>query len=240
MLFRSTIDLSNPFTVEVKWCPVAIGSASTTLVVEYGQVGGQGKILEIPINGSTPIVYEMPYSEDWELWTTSVANGGYGYRQYYDDLHDTQTILGWNNSTCSGTDAVVSNWWGNNINNYSLMLRPRCTAVGAIWATTPGVVVSGSNPVISWDEMGADYSGGANAAAPRQILISTDGITFVPWNAYTVADIPNKPVSQKRVYSLAAYVGETVYFKFIAGMHNPALGYYPLNYTYWKIGRAHV
>jgi len=231
----TTIDLSTPFTVEVKWCPVEIGSRSTTLVVEYDQVGGQGKILEIPINGSTPIVYEMPYSENWELWTTSKADGGYGYAQYYDDLHDTQTELGWNNSTCSGTDAVVSNWWGNNINNYSLMLRPRCTTPGAIWATTPGVVVSGSNPVVSWDEMGADYSGGANAAAPRQILISTDGINFVPWNAYTVADIPNKPVSQKRVYSLAAYVGETVYFKFIAGVHDPTAGYYPSNYTYWTL-----
>ena len=233
-----TITLGSPLTVDVKWCPVETGVGSTTLIVEYDQVGGVGKILEIPINGSTPITYEMPYAENWNLYGVSKANGGYGYAQYYDDLHDTKTDLGWDNSTCSGTDAVVTNWWGNNIDSYSLMIRARCTVGGLVqpaWVTTPGVVVTGDNPVMSFDEMRVDYSGGPNLIAPRQILISTDGINFLPWKAYTAGDMPEKPNSQKRVYSLAAYGGQTVYFKFISGIHDPTLPYYPINYTYWTL-----
>ncbi|MFC2118381.1 T9SS type A sorting domain-containing protein [Bacteroidota bacterium] len=216
-----------PFDVDVKWCPSVSGPATTTLIVEYGV----GLVLEIPINGTTPVTFDAPYFTDFN--EGDIARNV--NPNVYSHLH------GWSGEYDPRAAVYIYGGWGSGYGpGRALNMRTRNYANGvglpyggvSVW--TPGFnVPTTGDIVVSWQDM---RWGTEADPDPRNIWISTDGLAWTLLDSYTWAD-QTGPQSYdavttadftNKIYSLAAYAGETVYFWF--DLTNPTGGY-----TYWVI-----
>jgi len=239
--------------VTVNFCPRDLGPSTTNLIVEYGV----GKTLVIPINGTTPLTYDMPYLQDFKyaagppvLWAT----GG--------DFNSYTTYTGWSNPTAaSAVGGVVigyySNWvtpYGGFVaNNRSIYMRPRGGSGTSYYTQpvtilTPGVKITGNDPVVSFVEhawwalsTSAIHVPGV-ASDPRTLSISEDGVNWTPIRtqradamSYTTADVASytNPTYDQVTVSLKNYVGKTVFFRFDLGITSG-------KYVYWIIDQFEV
>jgi len=214
------------FTVRVDFCPLDNGDESTTLMVEYGD----GMVMEIPINGTTAQIFDMDYCENFDDWSfgewigqgwTSPHVPGYSLSVY------PTSYMGWT-ATPDGSPG--------------LFLRNRHRVAGVrvpIEVKTPGVVVTGTDPVITWDEIAhSAFNGTGTNSSPRNLYISTDGITWTLVDSYLTSSMPDRAVNpadnfRKKTYSLAAYVGKTIWWKFELISSNN-------EYIYWVLDNVCV
>ncbi len=193
------------FNVRVDFCPVDNGDESTTLVVEYGD----GMVMEIPINGTTAMINDMDWCDNFNTWTQGewIGNGWTG------------TVPG----NLSVYPSATQGWGGTPDASIALFLRNRQVTGGVrvpIQVTTPGVVVTGNDPVISWMEMAySNFNGTGTNASPRNSYISTDGINWTLVDSYLTNSMPDPAVNagdwfRTQTYSLAAYKGQTIWWRF--------------------------
>jgi hypothetical protein len=221
-------------TIRVEFCPLNSGTETTNLIVEYGV----GKVLVVPINGTTPLIFDMPYLQEFKqssnptLWET-----GDTFNRYTD-------ITGWEHKTAATAVggvyvAYYSNWvtpYGGFVgNNKSIYMRPRGGGAGAkynkpVTVTTPGFNVTGTDPVVSWVEH-AWYALEGNplhnfpSPDPRILSISEDGVNWtelrnVPASSMSWSGVSTTgdhgyttPTYDMVNVSLKDYIGKTVYFK---------------------------
>ena len=239
-------------SVEVKFCPLDAGSETTNMVVEYGV----GKTMVVPINGTTPLIFDMPYTQEFTytagppaLWETG------------DTFNNYTNYTGWTHTTAATAVGGVyvgyySNWvtpYGGFNGSRSIYMRPRGGSATAAYiypvtVTTPGFRITGADPVVSWVETawwalnGNAFHNVGSASDPRTLSISEDGVNWstlrsvradqMSYETETVASYTN-PTWDKVIVSLKDYVGKTVYFKFDLGLTTG-------KYVYWIIDNFEV
>ncbi|MCD6333492.1 MAG: T9SS type A sorting domain-containing protein, partial [Bacteroidales bacterium] len=207
-------------TVEVQFCPLDQGDEATTLLVEYGV----GHVLSIPINGTTAQINDMDWCDNFNTWTQGewVGNGWTADPFPSNSSVYPTAYQGWT-ATPDGTEA--------------LFLRNRYVVGGVrvpISVTTPGIRVTGSDPVITWKEIShSAFNGTGTNASPRNLYVSTDGINWTLVDSYLTNTMPDRAVNptdkfRTRTYSLAPYIGQTIWWKFQLISHNN-------EYIYWVI-----
>lgn len=203
-----------PMPVDVKWCPVVSGTGSTTLVVEYGV----GLVLQIPINGATPIVFDVPYFTDFDCETED-------YWCPNTPITLNPSVHGWTGTNDPRSAVFVYHGWGsgyarNGLNMRTRNYNPSGPGYDGVSVWTPGFnVPTTGDIVVSWQDA---RWGNPNDPDPRRIWISTNGITWSLLDSYFWADQSGPtgyPATTpadftKKIYSLAAYAGQTVYFWF--------------------------
>jgi len=203
--------------VLVHFCPKNAGDESTTLLVEYGD----GKVMQVPINGSTATIYDMDWCDNFNTWTQGewIGNGWTG------------TVPG----NLSVYPSATQGWGGTPDASIALFLRNRWVVGGKrvpIQVTTPGVKVTGSDPVISWVEMAyANFNATGTNSSPRNLYISTDGVNFNLVDSYLTSSMPDPSVHagdwfRAQAYSLEDYVGQTIWWRFELISNNN-------EYIYW-------
>jgi len=178
------------FQVQVDFCPKDGGPETTTLVIEYGN----GKVLMVPINGTTETVFDAPWCEDF--------NTDFGWGVW---------PAGWGHTTTDG-NAYVQAWSRNGAEGFAMSIRWG----GEQTLTTPPIAVTGNDPVLQFYEGKIEWT-----AAPgnRAIEVSTDKVNWTTLDAYNSSIVPNtywapREPFAKHVVSLAAYTGQTVYIRF--------------------------
>jgi hypothetical protein len=198
-------------TVTVEFRPKDAGPESATLVVEFCD----GKILEIPISGSTVLVNETPFCE------------GFNDNAFASNTLDPK--YGWSHNLAEQDGIVDVGWFSNNSrygdSGYHLFIYPYNNMV--VYAQTPGFKISGSNKFLQFyhGKLDGFLNGWAGISGistdPRKILISNDGQkTWTEIWSITGDKIPEVNAAahfaghDKIEISLAAYEGETVYFRF--------------------------
>jgi hypothetical protein len=217
MVVPFTLSTWEDFTARVDFCPKDAGDESTTLLVEYGD----GKILEIPINGTTATIKDMDWCDNFATWTQGewVGNGWTG------------TVPG----NLSVYPSATQGWGGTPDASIALFMRNRWVVGGQrvpIQVTTPGVRVTGNDPVISWVEMAyASFNATGTNSSPRNLWISTDGINWSLVDSYLTSSMPDPSRNagdwfRAKEYSLKDYVGKTIWWKFELVSNNN-------EYIYW-------
>jgi M6 family metalloprotease-like protein len=212
--------------VTIAFCPVDIGNATTNLVVEYGV----GKKLIVPINGKTKTINSLPTCESFNSpWP--VAAG--------------ETYMGWTSTPTNSTDFqnYASNAWVNYDGSPVMNMRTRKTVAGVRQTTyliTPGLQVSGSDPVISWVEAASTNAWAGPKISPRNLYVSTNGTTWTLVDSYTSATMPDAYTGggwRAKVYSLAPYIGQVIWWKFECTSLLTTSGY---EYSYWCLDNVCV
>ncbi len=201
-------------SVEVQFCPNNAGPESTTLLVEYGD----GKVIEIPINGTTVLINDTPFCEQFD--DNAFAN------------NSTHPDYGWtNNLAANNGQGATAVGWHNALSRYGgsgYQLFIYSYNGYKIWQQSPGFNVTGSSKFLTFWHGKRDgwYAGWGGTTKPtedlRRIYISNDGQqTWTEiWNITgdkipEVFDAANYGGGYQQVeISLAAYEGETVYFRF--------------------------
>ncbi|OFY50728.1 MAG: hypothetical protein A2X22_05920 [Bacteroidetes bacterium GWF2_49_14] len=205
--------------VRVDFCPTAVGDKSTNLIVEYGL----GKTLVVPINGKTAVINAIPNCMTFNSPHPGGSDFGAAYMGW---MHPEDNITYLQN--------YVSTAWTNYDGSPVIHMRPR-KSVGGIrqttWMVSPGYMVTGTDPVISWVE--TSYSGFNSAPknSPRNLYVSTNGTTWNLVDSYNTNSMPDAFLGgpwRTKAYSLAAYSGQTIWWKFeLTSVAN--------EYTYWDI-----
>jgi len=175
-------------SVTVNFCPTVAGNKTTYLVVEYGV----GKTLRIPINGTTMLIYPLPFSENfnandqpaaWNAKNLIFGKGGY-------------------NLVNPGTNGYYYGWsW----------VTPN--SANPIWLITPGLDMrTATHPVLT-------FWFGTYFTANLRVDISTDytnWTTVKNWGNHTLGN----GVSATYSVDLSAYVGNIVYLRFYSSSAN--------------------
>jgi hypothetical protein len=219
--------------VEVKFCPLDAGDETTNLIVEYGI----GKTLVIPINGKTMIIKDMNYLQDFNSITGNAP-------ETYGDGWTTRKGNENNVSDPAVNDLSVhiANSWVKVDGTPVLNMRPRKKVNGAripAWTYSPGVNVTGNDPVVTFSETVAAgvAADGPKGFSPLTSYISTDGgATWSVVDTYLTGSVPDAYAGQgwrTKTYSLAAYKGQAIWWKFEVGSVNN-------EYTYWCIDNFEV
>jgi hypothetical protein len=205
--------------VRVDFCPKDNGDESTVLHVEYNN----GLVLEIPINGTTAKVLDMDWCDNFNSWTQGEWIGN-----------------GWTGSVPANLSVYPSNtqdWGGTPDGSISLFLRNRemtGTSRSPIHVTTPGINVTGNDPVITWLEMSyASYNATGTNSSPRNLYISTDGLNYTMVDSYLTNSMPDPSLNagdgfRRQTYSLSDYIGETIWWKYELISNNN-------EYIYWVL-----
>jgi hypothetical protein len=200
-------------TVTVNFCPLDGGAETTNLIVEYGI----GKTLVIPINGTTVLINSTPFCEDFNSagWNGDFTNG-------------------WTtNGTAAGNTIgfFKGGWYGGNARTGGSGYAAVLYAFNGYtcYAMTPGYTVTGTTKYLTFYQGKRDYflngTAGTTAIATdvRKVWISTDNqATWTEIYGTTMDKIPEVVVAayiqplQKVEIPLAAYAGQTVFFKFAA------------------------
>jgi len=195
------IDTTEWVDVRIDFCPVSAGEKNTLLIVEYGD----GKILQIPIRGVGAIVFDMDWCDNFNSWSTGewIGNGWTG------------TVP----ASLSVYPSATQGWGGTPDGSIALFLRNRHQVDDQrvpIQVTTPGVRVSGDDPVISWDEMAySSFNTTGTNSSPRNLYISIDGSNWEMVDSYLSSSMPDPSVDagdwfRQKIYSLKDYVGKTI------------------------------
>jgi hypothetical protein len=211
-------------TVQVQFCPKDAGDEEATLVVEYCN----GTILEVPIMGTTAQINDMNWCDNFNSWTQGewIGNGWTG------------TVPG----NLSVYPSATQGWGGTPDASIALFLRNRWSVGGKrvpIQVTTPGVRVTGDDPVISWMEMAySSFNGTGTNSSPRNLYISTDGISWTLVDSYLTSSMPDPAARpgewfRTQTYSLSAYKGQTIWWKFELISNNN-------EYIYWILDNVCV
>jgi hypothetical protein len=223
-----TLGTWEEFHVEVEFCPTDGGSESTVLLVEYGV----GMVLEVPINGTTPMIFDFPY-----LQSFNCLDAPDNYFCSFGSIVNTERH-GWSGNVNPRSAIGVYGGWGNAYEGNALNLRTRNYNPDGTWADTyaisPGVRIpaDASDPVVEY----LDIRWGNYTPDPKIFYISTDGLNWTEITRYSWNDMTgpegypavDPSAYTKRIFSLAAYKGQTVYFQFRVTS--------PSNiYAYWVI-----
>jgi hypothetical protein len=203
--------------VRVDFCPTNVGDESTNLIVEYGI----GKTLVIPINGKTAVINAMPSCQNFNSPHPGGSDFGAAYNGW---LHPEDNITYLQN--------YVSNAWVSYDGSAVMNMRPRKQVSGVrqtTWMTSPGFIVSGTDPVITWVEASSTNAWAGAKNSPRNLYVSTNGTTWTLVDSYSSATMPDAWIGEAwrtKTYSLASYVGQTIWWKWeLQSVAN--------EYTYW-------
>jgi hypothetical protein len=186
--------------VRVDFCPDDVGDESTTLLVEYGD----GKVMEVPINGTVATIVAMDYCQDFNDSPTGDAlpNGGWTGDSPFNSSIYIANVPGW------FPTVDVTNM---------LYMRNRAAGRPPVNLVSPGVTISGTDPVVTWTEIShTGFNGGGNSS-PRTIYISTDNENWDVLDTYLTSEMPDAAAGddyRTQSYSLADYIGKTVWIRF--------------------------
>ena len=201
-------------TVRVDFCPVDNGNESTVLLVEYGD----GMVLEVPINGTTATIHPMDWCEDFNDAPTGDA-----------------IPAGWTGDSPFNSSLYISNvpgWFPTADGTRMMYMRNRAGGRPPVELVSPGIEVEGNDPVVTWSEISyTGFNSGGNSS-PRNLYISTDGVNWALVDSYLTSSMPNAANGdgyRTQAYSLAAYVGQTIWWKFELISDNND------QYIYWAI-----
>jgi hypothetical protein len=206
--------------VVVNFCPLDGGNEATNLVVEYGV----GKTLVVPITGETAIINAIPNCMTFNAPHPGASDFGAAYAGWSHPADNTANLQNY-----------VSTAWVNFDGSAVMNMRPRAQVGGVrqtTWMVSPGYMVTGSDPVISWNEIAySGFNGSVPKVSPRNLYVSTNGTTWTLVDSYTSGSMPDGftgGVWRNKTYSLASYTGQTIWWKFeLASVAN--------EYTYWCI-----
>ena len=210
-------------SLTIQFCPVNDGNETATL----GIVSNGGNAT-VNITGTTyvPVINDIPYCQSFNPPWPSASMMGSLYE-------------GWVSPPTNATDLqnYVSNAWVNFDGSMVMNMRARKIVGGVRQPTfliTPGIQVNGSDPVISWAETASTNAWvGLPKISPRNLYISTNGIDWTLVDSYTTATMPDAWTGggwRTKQYSLAPYIGQTIWWKFELISSLTANGY---EYTYW-------
>jgi hypothetical protein len=171
--------------VLVHFCPNDSGNESTTLLVEYGD----GKVLEVPINGETLVAEQIGYCEDFEpAWPRYEAlNGWKGTGECIN--------YGSTGAAFRGTRAYVMN--------------------GVEYLISPAVNLDVDQPVVTWYE--GTIFGGGGVCNVYVSTSSSDWTGAVKVAQYTLSTLPEVYSAANdfaiRTIDLSDFAGQTIYVK---------------------------
>jgi hypothetical protein len=208
-------------TITVNFCPVDGGAESTNLVVEYGV----GKTLVVPVNGTTVLINDTPFCDGFN------DDAGAG----------NPTYNGWTtNGTAAGNVEGIANrgWFSASArrgsSGYTYFIYPYNNQT--LYAITPGFKVEGTSKYLTFYQGSLDgYDNGWGTAGrsndPRKVFVSTDGqATWTELYSIIGKDIPEVVAASNEFMKidipLAAYAGQTVFFKFQAWRVGSQRGYW--------------
>ena len=212
-----------PFAVDIKWCPSANGTATTNLIIEYGV----GDVLVVPINGTTGLIVDMPYVNN------------------FDSNSDAETLEGWASPQGFSSDNVDLGWWSNcrmGSSGSALVLR-RADNIGGgpVEVITPGFNISGSNPVVQFYHGSIKNSG----IGTRSVWISADQVAWTLLTTMNGADIPDtyyggsNSLFEKVVLPIpAGFIGAPAWVKFTNTTVSDAVN--TAAWDYWVIENFNV
>jgi hypothetical protein len=171
--------------VLVHFCPNDSGNESTTLLVEYGD----GKVLEVPINGETLVAEQIGYCEDFEpAWPRYEAlNGWKGTGECIN--------YGSTGAAFRGTRAYVMN--------------------GVEYLISPAVNLDVDQPVVTWYE--GTIFGGGGVCNVYVSTSSSDWTGATQVAQYTLSTLPEVYSAANdfaiRTIDLSDFAGQTIYVK---------------------------
>ena len=196
------------------------GSEYFYYITAVDQAGNESGYLNIVSAIPRQSVFDMDYCQD--------VNNLPSYTNPLDQY-------GWEASYPANLSVYIVNYWTTFDNSKAIYLRNREIVDGVripIYLKSPGINVSGENPVITWNEVAysiANQSG--SKISPRNLYISTDGINFSMVDSYLTSEMPDSYEGdcwRTMEYSLSAYIGKTIWWKWeLESVNN--------EYTYWVI-----
>lgn len=215
-----------PFTIEpwesvpvtIQFCPLNVGNETTNLIVEYGV----GMVMIVPVNGETAIINAMPSCQTFDAPHPAASDFGAAYMGWMHPADNTTYLQNY-----------VSNAWVSVDGSAPMNMRPR-KAVGGVrqttWMTSPGFAITGTDPVITWNETAATVvETGIPKNSPRNLYVSTNGSTWTLVDSYNSNTMPDAMYGEgwrTKIYSLADYIGQTIWWKWeLKSVAN--------EYTYW-------
>lgn len=211
--------MGQPIPIGIDYCPTTPGPHESDILIETVDLGII-RIIPFHIRGETAVILDMDHCEDFN-------NSGTGELVPH----------GWTGSIPANKSlGVFRAIWFPLVDGSNMMyMRNRLVDQGVrvpIELVSPGIVVTGNDPVVSWTEIA--YSGFNNAgtnSSPRNLYISTDRVNYTLVDSYLTSDMPdanNGDNYRRQEYSLAQYVGQTVWWKFELISNNN-------EYIYWTI-----
>jgi hypothetical protein len=174
-------------TVTVNFCPTAAGDKMTYLNVEYGT----GKILRIPINGSTMLIYGLPFHEDFNASTPPAA---------WKSFNMIFGNIGYNLITDGNGYYYGWSWITPNSAN-------------PIYLITPGIDLSGADHPTLTFHYGTYYSSNFRVDVSEDY---TNWTTVKNWGNHTLGN----GVGTTYTVDLTAYAGKTVFIRFYSTSAN--------------------
>ncbi len=160
---------------------------------------------------------------------------------YYQDVNSLATgtnplfDYGWESSFPANLSVYVANAWTTIDNSNAFYLRNREIIDDqrtTIFLKSPGIEVTGTEPVITWNEVAySAYNQSGAKESPRNLFISTDGRNFIPVDSYLTSEMPDAAQGEcwrTKEYPLSEYLGQTIWWKWESESINN-------EYTYWVI-----
>jgi hypothetical protein len=173
--------------ITVNFCPTVAGNKSTNLIVEYGV----GKTLVVPINGTTMLIYNLPFFQDFEAGQPAAWN--------------SNNMLFGNPGNGLATGSSKDYYYGWS------WVSP--TSARPIWLITPGINLTGvANPTLT-------FRYGTYFSSYFRVDVSTDysnWTTVRDWGYHTLGN----GVGAIYTVDLTAYAGSTVYIRFYSSSAN--------------------
>lgn len=224
----------------INFCPLEFGPKTVNLVIEYGV----SKTLTVLVKGQTAIINTLPSCQDF----SHTVPYPLGTLTYYFPTDGWTTNPASNSSLSSivmanGYFSFSPNFYGGSYDgSNSIYIRNRELIGGmrqTTWLGSPGFLVSGTNPAVTWVEGKCSRANpvGAGDSSPRNIWLSTDGINFTTLLAsYLTSSQPEVSsltgISPNpfltRAYSLSAFTGQRIWLRWEAVSFNN-------QYIYWDI-----
>ena len=210
--------------VQVDFCPLDAGNETTNLIVEYGI----GKVLVVPINGTTLVAYPMPYYQTFNC--LAAPNNEW----CNTNMNVNSARHGWSGTYTGSAETMIYSGWGDQFDGNTLHMRVRQVIGGVrqpVVVETPGFIVTGSDPIVSFMEAQMAAYKSATNNDMRTLSISTDKVTWTQIYATTSANVPTDLDGYRKiVLSLAPYTGQTVFFRFdMAAQPSNAYNYYNID-----------
>ncbi len=173
-------------SVTVNFCPTVAGNKTTYLVVEYGV----GQVLRIPINGTTMLIYPLPFSENFNASTPPAA------------WNSKNLIFGNYGNGLTADNGYLYGWsW----------VTPK--SAKPIYLITPGIDMRGaSHPILTF-RYGTVYD------SYFRVDISTDytnWTTLKDWGWHTLGVAK----SATYTVDLSSFAGQIVYVRFYSAQGN--------------------
>ena len=201
------------FSVTVNFCPLTSGAKSTNLNIEYGH----GKVLVVPINGSTVrIVETMPFCDYFNTWPDNVGS--------YDGW------VGTGHSRRYGSGGFVAAIGDGRAYNFSNPPQG-----GSQYLVSPGLVIPANmnDPIVTWSQ-GKIGIWGADSNLRKLFVSDNNQATWTEiyaTNSSQLNDVYAGPGPWKvAIVSLDAYKGKTIFLKWESFRANPS----PIS-SYWVL-----